>query len=105
MSKVCDHILNIKVEKVGNHVTKCPVRCTDKKKHISADELDLCLSCGETRCCGYEQSACSYQHYYGAKHPIVFRIRAKEIYCLNCQTSITTVLSDLEEDERNKNKI
>jgi len=35
MSKVCEHILNIKVEKVANYVNKCPVKCTDNKKHQS----------------------------------------------------------------------
>lgn len=92
MSKTCDHLFNVKVEKVANLMARAVPRCTGNKKHFDAS-VDFCISCGETRCLNFQQTECSYQHSYGSKHPLVYRSAEKCIFCFSCNQNVTTALS------------
>lgn len=104
MVKVCEHLLNLKLEKIANYFSKCQFRCTGNKNHFNAF-LDICLSCGQTRCVNFESIDCSYQHSYGTKHPLVFREKEKIVYCFGCQQNLTELIGGNDEKENSNGKL
>ena len=53
MSKtLCEHLLQLRLEKVANFFSKAGKYCTGNKKHSACNVLGMCLSCGEVRCDG-----------------------------------------------------
>ena len=74
MSKgLCDHLLPLKTEKIANYFAKTYQSCSGNKKHSDCDKLGICLSCGVVRC-DDESNQCTYQHHYGTKHPVIYKI-------------------------------
>lgn len=92
MAQLCEHVLNLKVEKIANYFSKSSLRCTGNKKHTTGPQ-DICLTCGETRCQEFENLPCSYQHHYGTKHPMIYRIDQQEIYCFVCKAALLPLRS------------
>lgn len=104
MVKICEHLLNLKLEKIANFFSKCELQCTGNKNHLNAF-LDICLSCGSTRCVNFDNTDCSLQHSYGTKHPLVFREKEKIVYCFTCQQNLTQSIRGNEEKENSNGKL
>ena len=47
---ICEHLLQLKIEKVANYFAKAGKLCTGNKKHSGCTVLGMCLTCGEVRC-------------------------------------------------------
>lgn len=48
---------------------------------------------------------CSYQHSYGTKHSLVYRMQNATVHCFTCQQSLTEVLGQKEEMENSNTKL
>lgn len=48
---------------------------------------------------------CSFQHSYGTKHPLVYRMQNSTIHCFTCQQSLTDTLGQREFMENSNAKM